>query len=625
MEGLIQGKYRILHEIGQGGMAVVYKGFDTALERDVAIKVLHPHLASRADSRMRLQREAKAVAKLHHPNILEIYDYSGADSDKSFIVTEYIRGETLKECFERHQPILPEVGAMVLYEIAGAVAHAHDTGIIHRDIKPENIMIRDDGVLKLMDFGIAQITDLQAMTVTGALVGSPAHMSPEHVEGKALDWRADIFSLGTLLYTLCAGRLPFESPSPHALLRQILESRYDDPRVHNPAISRRLFGIITKCLRRDPDERFDTARALQDEIGGYLRELGFTDPAAELRDYFEDPPSGEQTLTRRTVDRLMELARSEAAEGRVAAALERYNQVLALEGDRADAMEELQRLSNSKSRTALLRRVGAGLLIAAGVAAVVWSTEWTGGSGTPEALPAAPPVAALAPTPVTVEAIVPEALPPAPAAVRLPAAMREADDSLARLYERRTQALYATAPAAVAAHSPAAKPRPTEVRRPVRPAGPSAIGQPTGVTFMLHAIHGGSLAFQGVTYADGKSPKLTLPPGRYEVRVWKPGVEGTFEVREMVTVSPGMKEVRQVMYGIEPCRVTIDAPQGARIRIGEHTLAPGGTVELKLTSPRQRAQASVQLAGHKEAQVKLDLTPGCTIRRRAELEPLPDP
>ncbi|HIA00703.1 MAG TPA: serine/threonine protein kinase [Myxococcales bacterium] len=373
MEEILQDKYRILHEVGRGGMAIVYKGLDLSLDREVAIKVLHPHLADRSDSQVRFQREAKAVAKLHHLNILEIYDYSGIDSDQSYIIMEYIRGETLKDFTNRTEIKLPEIGALITIPVAAALAHAHDAGVIHRDIKPENIMIRDDGVIKLMDFGIARLVDTHAMTVTGALVGSPAHMAPEHVEGRQIDNRADVFSTGTLLYLLCTGRLPFDSMSPHALLRQILEVRYDDPRRLNPAIGRRLHAIISRCLKHDPEERFATAGDLEQELRNYVQEIGFEDPELALTRYFEKPPESEQSMLQNVVACLMKTAQDDAESGKVASALEAYNQVLALEGDREDALVQVQRLSSAKSRGVLLRKVALMLSAAALVIISMWS------------------------------------------------------------------------------------------------------------------------------------------------------------------------------------------------------------------------------------------------------------
>ena len=222
------GRYRILEQLGQGGMSVVYKGLDTALDREVAVKVLHPHLSHKEESRKRLAREAKAVAKLRHPNILEVFDFAGIDAEDAYIVTEYIRGQTLRQYAVSNTFDPPEIAAMVIHEIAQALAHAHEAGVIHRDLKPENVMVREDGVLKLMDFGIAKIIDRDdKLTMTGALVGSPAHMAPEIIEGEETGAEADIFSLGTMLYYFATGRLPFNGPNTTATLKKILDCVYD--------------------------------------------------------------------------------------------------------------------------------------------------------------------------------------------------------------------------------------------------------------------------------------------------------------------------------------------------------------------------------------------------------------
>src|SRR6266404_4575157 len=147
----IPDRYKLLREVGQGGMAVVYRAIDETLKREVAIKILHQHLASEPESKARLEREAQSVAKLHHENILEIFDYSGPDSAESYIVTEFIHGRTLKNFLTDHPLSFPEIAEMIASEVARALEHAHQFGVIHRDVKPENVMIRDDGLIKLTD------------------------------------------------------------------------------------------------------------------------------------------------------------------------------------------------------------------------------------------------------------------------------------------------------------------------------------------------------------------------------------------------------------------------------------------------------------------------------------------
>ncbi|HEY3356849.1 MAG TPA: serine/threonine-protein kinase, partial [Polyangia bacterium] len=267
-------KYEILDKVGQGGMAVVYRGMDTTLGREVAIKVLHPHLAAIEESRLRLQREAQAVAKLHHENILEIFAYSGLDSPESYIVTEFIHGQTLKDFLKDTAIPLPEIAAMMVHEICRALEHAHSLGIIHRDIKPENIMIRDDGRLKLMDFGIAQVIDKQKMTVTGQLLGSPAYMAPEQVEGRSADFRTDVFALGILFYQLATGDLPFRGKNPHEVLKKIADCKFLDPEMARPEVGARLGRIISRALAREPQGRYQEIGAMLGELRAYLAEAG---------------------------------------------------------------------------------------------------------------------------------------------------------------------------------------------------------------------------------------------------------------------------------------------------------------------------------------------------------------
>ena len=626
MQEILQGKYRILHEVGQGGMAVVYKGIDMSLDREVAVKVLHPHLANRTDSRMRFHREAKAVAKLHHPNILEIYDYSGLESDESWIVTEYIRGETLKDFTDRNAPRLPEVGALVVHEVAAALSHAHQSGIIHRDIKPENIMIRDDGVLKLMDFGIAQIVDMQAMTVTGALVGSPAHMSPEHVEGKPLDFRADIFSLGTLLYMLCAGRLPFDSASPHALLRQILEARYDDPRLHNPAISRRLYGIVTKCLQKDPNDRFETVESLRAELAAYLGDLGLSDPAGELETYFDDPPTAEAALEKRVVERLMGRARDAAGSGQVASALEAYNQVLALEGDREDALAQVQRLSNARSRMTFMKRAAVATVAVAGVAAVTWRMVAVAGVEAPlpvlaehvaQAPPSRPLPVAVAPAPRVEKPVTPPTPVPVEPAAALTMAAREND-----LDERVARREPEPSAARGLGLQPKIKALRTENRVPTPPAGPEIKAAVNGITFAFTVVgtQNAEIVFEGQHYT-ARTPKLTRPGGTYRVTVHHPECavcEDRTYTYNFDPKDPPPAEI-PLAVGYKPAVLTVVTQSSASVLVAGHKAEPGQPIQLKMKGPKLTVDVLVRAKGFKDAFRKVVVEAGASSESTVSL------
>ena len=340
-------KYDLLERVGQGGMACVYRGFDRALEREVAVKVLHHHLAGSREARERFEREARAVAKLHHENILEIYDFSGVDSEESYIVAEFIDGTTLRDFVSEHAIQFPEVGAMIAVQVCRALSHAHSLGILHRDIKPENIMIREDGVVKLTDFGIAQIVDLQRMTVTGQLLGSPAYMSPEHVDGGRLDFRTDVFSTGILLYQLVTGTLPFSGRNPHEVLKRIADGRYKDPRALNPLIGDTLARIISRALARRPVDRYPDVTLMLGDLDRYLSESGLTNHPEELSRYFGAPVAYEMALRPRLVDALTRRGRELLERDRVAA-LEAFNRVLTLEPDNSAVLEELERVSRRR-------------------------------------------------------------------------------------------------------------------------------------------------------------------------------------------------------------------------------------------------------------------------------------
>jgi Protein kinase domain len=325
-------------------MAVVYRAHDESLKREVAVKVLHAHLLAETESKTRLEREAQAVAKLHHDNIVQIFDYSGIDSASSYIVTEFIDGQTLKQFMANRKPPPPEVAALIALEIASALVHAHSLGIIHRDVKPDNVMVRKDGILKLMDFGVAQIMDLERMTVTGQLLGSPAYMAPEILEGKPLDVRTDVFSVGIMLYQLATGALPFSGRNPHEVLKRIAEGKFADPRTLNRLISDRLAKIIARALAKKPEERYPTVAALLDDLRDFVGDAGLTSTREELRGFFSDPNGYTTAVVPRMVEALVKSGKREREARRTARALELWNRALAMDPTNRDVMGELRRL-----------------------------------------------------------------------------------------------------------------------------------------------------------------------------------------------------------------------------------------------------------------------------------------
>jgi eukaryotic-like serine/threonine-protein kinase len=263
--------YQIVETLGRGGMGVVYKARDTHLDRFVAIKVLPPEKVTDRERKRRFVQEAKAASALNHPNIVHIYDIAEADGIQ-FIAMEYVPGKTLDQIIGRKGLRLSEALKYAV-QTADALAKAHSAGIIHRDLKPSNIMVTSDGLLKVLDFGLAKLTEStggkfgetatmraneKPDTAEGAIVGTVAYMSPEQAEGKTVDARSDIFSFGSLLYEMITGRRAFHGDSALSTLSAILK---EDPKPVSAAVSdapRDLEKIIARCLRKDPERRLQT-------------------------------------------------------------------------------------------------------------------------------------------------------------------------------------------------------------------------------------------------------------------------------------------------------------------------------------------------------------------------------
>ncbi|MEE8409346.1 MAG: protein kinase [Myxococcota bacterium] len=355
------GKYEVCEEIGQGGMSVVYRATDRQLERDVAIKVMHSFLAEQDEARERFHREAVAVARLRHPHIIEIYDYSGEDADTAYIVTELVDGEPLSDRLQNGNVQPPEAALVLARPIADALAHAHEHGIIHRDLKPENILVGRTGCLKLTDFGIARMLDSHTLTMTGTLLGSPAYMAPEYIEGYATDERADIFSFGSMLYQFAVGRLPFEGSTPHALLKKIATCDFPAPDRVNPQVHGRIVRLLNKCLARLPEQRFTTAAEMLAEIDAELDRLGI-DHRADLPRLLDDGDAYGEQLRTVLATRYVDLGKASLRCGRTGAALEDFDRVLSLDPSNAEVRRILDRLARRAFAWRALRAVALGLV-----------------------------------------------------------------------------------------------------------------------------------------------------------------------------------------------------------------------------------------------------------------------
>ena len=389
MIGTSVDRYEILEELGHGGMSVVYRGLDSSLEREVAVKVLHNHLAKKAENRRRFHREAQAIARLRHRNILEIYDFSSEDAARSYIVMEYIAGENLRQFVGRTGTPPPEIAALLGVEICNALEHAHDHGIIHRDLKPENVMISSSGDVKLMDFGIAHVIDAETMTATGSLMGSPAHMAPELIDGEKVDVRSDVFALGTVLYWLATGALPFDGANAPQVLKRVLAGDYDEIDLVEPRVGRRFGAIIECCLSRSPADRYPSVSAVRKELVAFAASLGLSDAQLELKKYIAAPDAYVEEFDELVVDRLLQLARQAERERDVTAAIAIFNRVLAYD----PTNREVQRLLDRLCRQDRLRRFGLPAFVL--LALIGGVGAWLMTRPPPPATPAPPPVVTL--------------------------------------------------------------------------------------------------------------------------------------------------------------------------------------------------------------------------------------
>ncbi len=440
--GLVTGlptlsKYELLEEIGHGGMATVYRARDPRLGREVAIKLIHKHLRENPEVAKRFVDEARAAAKLRHQAIVDVYDVSGPDDDERYLVVELVRGTTLRKLLQQHRDMPAEIGASIVYVLCGALDHAHASGIIHRDVKPENVLVElpadrretaenaaekndsepDSGtvrkaapgdadvVIKLTDFGIAKILDSQGVTSTGQVLGSPAHMAPEQIEGGDVDPRTDVFALGVLMYECLVGHLPFEGKNPAQVLRRVLEGEYPKAEREKPTVGGRFSRLLDIALAHNPADRPAGPAALGELILNELKAAGITEPRAAVSAYFSDPEGYAQKLTEKLVPMLVSRGEQARKDGDIPGAAADFNRALALKPDDLAILKHLGSLSASNTRKLWMRRGAFALggcvllgLVAFGATRVISSPKTEESNPDPETVKTALPSSSGEPT-----------------------------------------------------------------------------------------------------------------------------------------------------------------------------------------------------------------------------------
>jgi len=397
--GDVLGRYELAEEIGEGGMATVFRARDRELRRDVAIKVMFPHLARRTEIVRRFHREARAAAGLEHANILRIYDVGGGEADDPpYIVMELIRGRTLLQEIEQRGAILAEVTASIGALLADALAAAHAAGIVHRDIKPSNVLIAPGGRLLLADFGVARLeTEDSLVTKTGSLLGTPAYMSPEQASGDTATAKSDLYSLGATLYQLSTGFLPYAG-SPAKVMSLIASGTLVTPVRRSAAVGPDLSRTIEQLMEAEPSARPANAATVSLELRGLAQAGGLGDPTEELAAFFDDAAAFLKTRTPAVVTAIVIAGKRAIAEARLPRAMALADRASALAPE-DPAVKTLVETVTEGGRASKRRRVlalgGAGVVVAGGVTALAMTISGGGASTRDAALVASTRDAAL--------------------------------------------------------------------------------------------------------------------------------------------------------------------------------------------------------------------------------------
>jgi serine/threonine-protein kinase len=274
---VIAGRYELLELIGKGGMSSVWKAHDRLLDRQIAIKVLHPHFTEDEEYVERFRREARSVAQLSHPNIVTVID-RGEDAGRQFIVFEYVEGENLKQLLERSGPMPVRDALVMALQMARALSFAHGRGLIHRDVKPQNVLLNPDGQAKMTDFGIAREVDVQGVTITGTVLGTSEYIAPEQARGQQVDAQTDVYSLGVVLYELLTGAVPYKGDNFVTVALKHVNEPAPSVLETRPEVPPRVALAVERAMAKSPAERFESMHELVVELEACLAEL---DPVSE--------------------------------------------------------------------------------------------------------------------------------------------------------------------------------------------------------------------------------------------------------------------------------------------------------------------------------------------------------
>ncbi|MHB8420813.1 MAG: serine/threonine-protein kinase [Myxococcales bacterium] len=510
------GRYRLVRELGRGGMACVYLARDQKLLRDVAVKMLPPGVLDEALAK-RLEREARLAAAVNHPNAVAVYDF-GSEQGRPYLVSEYVEGSTLAGLFEKRPTRLAEVAALLLHPVASALGAAHARGLVHRDVKPANVLVSRDGQVKLADFGIAIAKAATSrLTAEGALTGSLPYLAPERIDGREAEPPSDVFAAGVSWYELAAGELPFKGDSPAALAAAVLAGRLRPLASRCPSVPPALEELCHLCLASDPAARPRDGAELARLLAAALAEEGIAHPAAELPLYFLSADGYEAALAERQGQRCAALARAASGRGDLAASARLASRAVAYRPGLA--LAELVTPMRRRRLARALWLAGAAVALAGGVA---WSLRER------PAIPAAP----IAPVLAVERREASPSLPP------LPSPAGDADSS-----PSPTKSLSAAVRPPRGAEQQAARgARRESLSPPPVPPAPARLHLTTEPWAQVF-IDGRSVGYTPTVH------DLTLDPGRHTLRLVNP----YYQTREQpLDLAAG--EVRDLDLALDPPR-----------------------------------------------------------------------
>jgi serine/threonine-protein kinase len=539
-------------------MASVFRARDSQLAREVAVKVMGMTVATRGQGAERFRREAQAVAALKHPGIVEIYDFVDATAEEpSYIVAELIEGQTLRRLLDdRQSRLLPEVAALIAMPLAEALATAHARGIIHRDVKPDNVMIEHSGErcrVVITDFGVALITGLETMTASGALVGSPAYMSPEQAGAHEVGPGADIWALGVLLYEMATGCLPFPGKDPFSVMAGIVRGTFRRPSQIAATVGPRFERIVLRCLAPNLAARYPSAGALATDLRELAGKAGLLPEQPALRRFLDDPAKFEAELRPKVADAAVVEARRRARRGELARALAEIGRATAYVPSHAGANALLKKLSAGRTLLRVAGFVVAGLVLAA-TTWLTWHPPWRtpvavvspvqpvtrpGTASVPPATPAAGlSGTAAAPSPEA-QALIPGAAP----------VVRATSPSVGRPKPARRAGTTATGagqqPTPTPVAAPAVQPAPTPAPTPASPTA-ATVERPDPGVIQLFAT--GAICYPSL---DGEPASVFMPrykgvaPGRHKIFCTR-NKGGPKELVGEIELPPGAKVERTV-------------------------------------------------------------------------------